>query len=49
MIVVLNTISAVALTFIMVIYISGWKTINNFPMRLVPDVGIRCSTCASPA
>ena len=35
MIVVLNTISALALLFVMVVYITGWKTINSFPMRLV--------------
>jgi hypothetical protein len=35
MIIVLNTLSAVALTFIMVVYTTGWKTISSFPMRLV--------------
>lgn len=35
MIIVLNTLSALALLFVMVIYATGWKTINSFPMRLV--------------
>jgi hypothetical protein len=38
MILVLNIISVLALSFIMVVYVTGWKKINSFPMRLVPII-----------
>jgi len=35
MIIVLNALSFLTLAFIITVYIIKWKTINDFPMRLV--------------
>jgi uncharacterized membrane protein len=41
-IIVLNALSAAALVFIGFVYVSGLKTTNNFPMRMVFYLCIAC-------